>query len=246
MIAEALNKAVFGVIKRIRSRGALHALRWIRHHLYERYREWSLGVETASFDPDLPELEGNHHYEPLCYECLDGALMELEIDPDVDVFLDYGAGKGRAVVAAAARPFRRVIGVELDHKLLEVARKNLGRANNRLRCREIELVAANAIDYPVPDDVTVVFLFNPFWGAVMDAVQDQLRCSLERAPRPLTILYVYPTNRRDLFAPCRWLERTRYLPEMWEVLSLSVYRAHVSTRTPRRLVQVESSEAGVD
>ncbi len=50
-----------------------------------------------------------------------------------DTFLDYGSGKGRALLAAARFPFGRVIGVELNEGECEIARSNARIAVPRLR-----------------------------------------------------------------------------------------------------------------
>ena len=41
------------------------------------------------------------------------------------VFLDVGAGKGRAMLVASEYPFLRVEGVELNPKLADIARRNI-------------------------------------------------------------------------------------------------------------------------
>src|SRR5262249_59289520 len=83
-------------------------------------------------------------------------LGYLDVGPD-DVFVDLGSGKGRVLLMAAMHPFKRVIGVELSAKLNAIARTNVERASHRLRCKEVELVVADATEYELPDDVTVVF-----------------------------------------------------------------------------------------
>ena len=46
----------------------------------------------------------------LGYGALFSVIRSLPIDYPSSVFLDYGAGKGRAVCVAATQPFRRVVG----------------------------------------------------------------------------------------------------------------------------------------
>ncbi len=89
----------------------------------ETYRDWRLGIRTAGYiEADaLGHGQDASAYEPINYRCLDIVFRYLEPDSDNDVFLDYGCGKGRAVVTAATYPFRRVIGVELWSELSELA-----------------------------------------------------------------------------------------------------------------------------
>jgi hypothetical protein len=54
-------------------------------------------------------------------------------------------GGGRPVIAAAQRPFRRVIGIENNELCLELCRRHVAvsQKSGRLRC-EIEIVAQDA------------------------------------------------------------------------------------------------------
>ncbi len=118
---------------------------------------------------------------------------------DKDVFIDFGCGMGRIVYQAAARyPFARVIGVESSEVLHRNAQENLERTRAHLRSAEVELICADAMDYQVPDDVTVVYFGNPFTGPIFASVIEQLVASLERSPRRLRIIYFNPVEDRYL------------------------------------------------
>jgi SAM-dependent methyltransferase len=120
------------------------------------------------------------------------------------VFLDVGCGMGRAVLmAAAGYPFRRVIGVELSTQLVEIAQDNLDRCRARLRCKDVVVVNADAVNYEIPDDVTVVFLYNTVRGATFAAVIQNVLDSYDRSPRMLRILYANPTEEAILLSTGR-------------------------------------------
>ena len=79
-----------------------------------RWYEWYYGIHTDAVI-ELSEL-GIHNKEFRYYSATDyaefGHIMHaLAIDPREHVFLDYGAGMGRAMILAATYPFRRVLGV---------------------------------------------------------------------------------------------------------------------------------------
>jgi SAM-dependent methyltransferase len=113
------------------------------------------------------------------------------------VFVDLGCGKGRALLLASEYPFQRIVGVEFAAELVEVARKNLlSYRNARQVCRALEVVLGDATEYPLPDEPLVLFLQNPFGGIVMEGVVEQVRCSLEKHPRPLTVVYGNPYCER--------------------------------------------------
>ncbi len=139
------------------------------------------------------------HYVPAAWFQLRRILRPSDVGPD-DVFIDYGSGMGRVVYQAAAwYPFKRVIGVELTAALTEVAQRNIDRNADRLRCRDVELVTADALEYPVPDDVTVVYLNNPFFGDVFRKVMERLVESQTRRPRRLLVVYANPREESVLY-----------------------------------------------
>ncbi len=138
------------------------------------------------------------YYKPLPWWALSRILRPNEVGPN-DVFLDLGAGKGRAVFLAAARyPFKRVIGVELSEELSSVARANMAQARDQLLCHDVEIVTSDVRDYEIPDDVTVVFLYNPFRGQTFASVIQKLLESLDRRPRRVRVIYLNPTEREYL------------------------------------------------
>jgi len=178
---------------------------WLR--LAARYREWRLGIDTGgSIDAArLSGAPGAYGYQPIPFDVFDAALLHVPIDPNDDAFLDIGCGKGRAVVLAALRPFRRVIGVELSPELCCKCRDNVRRANRFIRARQIEILQVDALAYDIPSDVSVVHLFNPFDEAVLAQVLHRVHRSLVAAPRRLTIVLTLPRQRRDLPAETDWL-----------------------------------------
>jgi SAM-dependent methyltransferase len=155
------------------------------------------------------------------------------------VFIDFGCGKGRVVFQAAMYPFRRVIGVELVPDLADVARENIRRALPKLRCKHVEIVTADVVNYEVPDDVTFVYFFDPFHGEIFSAVVAKLLASLRRRPRELTIIYFDPAEEQTLLAAGAKLVKTtrglRPTREWSQENSVRVYklRAPVDPRRQR-------------
>src|SRR5437763_9033743 len=157
-------------------------------------------VPLATLGVDGPD---RVEYKPAPWLMLRRALPPRTVRPD-DVFVDLGCGMGRAVYQAARRyPFRRVIGVELAPRLHAIASANIARNRHRLRCRDVVLVCADVLDYPIPDDVTVVFLGNPFTGRLFAAVLDALLASVDRRPREVTVVYFNPVEHERVLATGR-------------------------------------------
>lgn len=167
-----------------------------------RHRVRTAGILTTE-DLDLPPHPEQCAYSPTPWRVLRRALPVDWVRPG-DVFIDFGSGMGRVVFQAAVHyPFRRVIGIELSRRLHEIAQANIERNRDRLRCQDVQLVHGDVLHYEVPDDVTVAFFFNPFWGETFATVIDHLLASVDRNPRPLRIVYVSPREHRRLLATGR-------------------------------------------
>ena len=116
-----------------------------------------------------------------------------ELSPGVsDVFVDFGSGKGKVLLAASRFPYRRTIGVEIDMDLAQGSITNVERARARLRARQIDSVTDSVLTWPFPDDVSTVFMFNPFIGQTFRAAVHRVFDSYDRNPRSLHIIYQFP------------------------------------------------------
>jgi hypothetical protein len=67
--------------------------------------------------------------------------------------------------------------------------ENIRRYRGHQRCRDVQSVNADAMDFEFPAQPTVVFLFNPFRPPVLVPVLRHLQASLERDPRDVLLLY---------------------------------------------------------
>ncbi|MEA2149158.1 MAG: hypothetical protein QOD69_988 [Solirubrobacteraceae bacterium] len=132
---------------------------------------------------------------------LGGRILPVRDVGAGDVFVDLGSGTGRVVHQAAARyPFRRVVGVEPSGRLHDIAVADLERNGVRLRCKDVELVNADALTYEIPDDVTVIHVGKPVSGPALSAVMDRLVASAQRNPRRLRLLTRVPVEEEQMLA----------------------------------------------
>ena len=142
------------------------------------------------------------------YLGIDRLMRKLE-PSQADALLDMGCGAGRAICVAAQYPFSRVIGIEIDERLCALAKQNARRLR-RYAVRP-EIVCADAAKFWVPDDITVVFLYNPFSGEVLKTALTRVLESFDRAPRPLQLAYANP-REHELITSMR---RFRTAEKIW-------------------------------
>jgi SAM-dependent methyltransferase len=122
-------------------------------------------------------------------------LRTVDIDHRHFTFVDFGSGKGRAVLLASELPFRKVVGVEFSPELDRVARENLANfRSDQRQCAEVELVCGDALEYPLPDGPCVLYFYNPFGKEVMAGVVERVVRSFGENPREIYVLYANPTQ----------------------------------------------------
>lgn len=188
----------------------------VRHFLNrisEVWHEWRLGIRTRGYGVYSPkdiDKQFCNNYEPIDYRTFHLVMKNIKIRPGKDVFLDYGSGMGRAIVSAATYPFRKIIGVELLSELIIIAEHNVRQARAKLKCKDIQLIKADARTYLPPEDITVFFLFNPFEGPILSCVLSNILISLLDSPRNIYLVYMPPAGTQHcILDDCKWLVRYR-------------------------------------
>jgi hypothetical protein len=161
--------------------------------LVNRLIERAHGVDTSGFvelEPLGLASPERTRYSPADWLSTSLALARLK-PTESDVFLDFGAGKGRVMVAAARLRFGKVIGVEISPDLADAARVNLERSRGR-RCGEVRIDVDDARTYAIPEGVTVAHFFAPFSGSIFAGALDNLIEASERDRTRLRLVYNYP------------------------------------------------------
>jgi hypothetical protein len=180
--------------------------------LFERWYDIETG-DRVYLDEIGLEAKGRVFYEAVPWLPLRRALAALDPGPS-DVFVDLGSGKGQGLIVAGQFPMKRVIGVELGDDLNEVARHNVGRARGKLRARDYEVTTTDVLEWPIPDDLSIVFMYCPFIGDAFSQAMDRIFESYDRNPRPLHILYAFPWEHNRLLATGR-VEVVDVRPAQW-------------------------------
>lgn len=109
------------------------------------------------------------------------------------VFLDVGAGKGRALLLASEYPFLRVEGIELNPDLASIAEANVALWQRDAQANPLSPLIvhhADASTHPLPQEPILAFLFHPFELPILRRFLNHVETSLARQPRPLDLIYV--------------------------------------------------------
>ncbi|MGY1735317.1 methyltransferase domain-containing protein [Geodermatophilus sp. SYSU D00684] len=140
-------------------------------------------------------------YQPTGLRPLREALAAVPVDRRRASVVDLGAGRGRAVLLAAEAGFGRVVGVELDERLVAEAADNLRRWRRRAprgAAREVSVVRGDAATAPLPAGPLVLTMFNPFGATTLDLVLRSLCAAREDDPEPAWVVYVHPVHEATL------------------------------------------------
>jgi hypothetical protein len=163
-------------------------------------------VDLRDLSIESSNLSFGAAYQPTHPKLIREILSGLPIDYPRCTMVDYGSGKGRVLLVAAAFPFRRVVGVEFSRELHDVAQENIRRLRPRPRCQRIESVNVDALAFSLPLEPLVIFMFNPFGPAVLAPLMEGIRSSLRAHPRDAWLIYVSPFHAHLISAPFNLVE----------------------------------------
>ena len=125
---------MLGLLDRLRGRS--YKDRLLNPH--DEFWDWRLGVRTFGYHPATGkpgDLNWKVHYTPTPYSDIFRLLRLVHLKRD-DVFVDLGAGMGRAVFAACWLGAAQSIGVEVVQGLCDRAKQNY--RQSRLIYRNVE------------------------------------------------------------------------------------------------------------
>lgn len=198
----------------------LDAIGWkatgLWNRLNDRLWERRLGIATMGRqDANQPDAGP---YSTFAYSSIMKVLDRLDIQPG-DVLVDIGCGKGRIVCCAALRRANRIIGVDIEQGLCEIARANAARLRAWQSTIEIANMSAADFDYR---DCTLFFLFNPFGAATLRQVLDAISQTLVAHPRPVRLAYVNPLHEQVLHESSTFEKYDQWLRSPWSGLKFDV------------------------
>ena len=193
-----LNFRMIQVLQSLRKRGLKDTILLI---FYELYFDLKYKTETRKFLElsDLNDVKSSkinsERYQPIPYYYIRKLFLKFDHELKDSYFLDYGCGKGRALLLAAEFGAKVLYGVEFSKKLCNICERNL---NKSREAQNYLIVNKDAVDYEIPERVNVIFFYNPFNKPILEKVIKKIRDSLEQNKRKITIIYGNPLYE-DMF-----------------------------------------------
>jgi len=174
-----------------------------------------------------------HDYRPTPRLVFDWALSAIDEDLGKLSFVDYGAGKGRALLLASQHPFTAVGGIEYAEELHDAATMNIAQfPRSQMKCRDVECVHDDAAEIGALDGPAVHYFFNPFSREVFAEVLHSLVASYRKHPRRLYLILIDPVaedlvEKSGIFMPLALPPSARARAQLLSPYKIAVYRSLV-------------------
>jgi len=182
-----------------------------------RFRVDTAGILKPTELQSDPRFQQSNWYAPTATTSFFRMLRQIKVDFSKFVFIDFGCGKGKALLLASQLPFKEIIGIELWSEMISVAEENLKSYTGNRKCKTFQLHYMDASEFPIPSDPGIFYFFDPFREEVMQKVLENIRQSLAAAPREIYIIYCEP-ERPDL------LDRSGFLTPIKQTARYSIYK----------------------
>lgn len=175
----------------------------LQHRLRE-YKDWRFdrkhnvntdgSIQLNALSIDNPNRQHGQRYEAVPADIFHHMLGHLpEIEHEDFTFVDFGSGKGRALLLASEYPFKQIVGIEFSSQLDKIAKGNIETYLSRTqKCKALTSVCMDAVDFPLPAGKLLVFMANPFNEPIMAKVLGNIQASAEAHPREIYIVYSNP------------------------------------------------------
>jgi SAM-dependent methyltransferase len=183
-------------------------------HNVETARE----VRLHELKIDSPNVEYGVFYAGTDPKSFRRIFEHLDVNYEDFVFIDLGSGKGRALLVAAERPFKKIIGVEFAAELNEIAQKNILKYKNPDQtCHQIESICQDAALFKLPEEPSVFYVFNAFHAEIVAKVTENIERSFNEKPREIYFIYANPVHNEIL-------QENRFFEEIYTDTWYSIYK----------------------
>ena len=166
----------------------------------------SMGHVDLRHDPTETDTERTHYYADSGGLEFDRIIAGFNITAD-DAIVDFGCGKGGVLISLSKFPFAKIVGVEIDPELVEIANRNL----RTLKISNAVVECCDAAAFGPLEKYNYFYFFDPFPCAVMMDVLKNIEQSIRAQPRKVTLIYLNPSCH-DLFEASAVFEKVQELP----------------------------------
>lgn len=165
--------------------------RWIRfykNHLKEKAHGLDFSMVKVT-DLHLSKTNKSSYYG-YCMtdeDVIKEIIGKIPVSRNKASFMDIGCGKGMCLKVAEEMGFAKVSGLELDHDIADIGRKNMSKLK-----LGAEIIEDNATEFTDYKDYDVFYLYNPFGRSIFQKVIERIVESIKQKPREVFVAYLLP------------------------------------------------------
>lgn len=167
---------------------SVRARRWakfLKNYAGEKFR--GLDFSMVYVGDIQRTIDDYHGYSMTDADDMKRMLRSVPIDPGTAAFLDVGCGKGMCMKCAVESGYRKVAGLDLDEKLLQIAQRNMKKLH-----MDVECIYANATEFEGYADYDVFYFYNPFGRSIFQQTIQKILDSQSQRDRDIWVLYYHP------------------------------------------------------
>ena len=191
-------------------------------------------LQVADLDVAAETRDHGVWYEPTPWFAVSTILRKCKLKRDLKhyVFVDFGSGKGRALVEAARFPFGAVTGVEFSSKLCAIAEANLRSVRFlRRRAAQASVRCLDASLFDLPPSPCILYFYNPFDAEIMRMIANRVEASYAANPRDIIAAF-YARNQDSTFRSLSFMTEVDHgrIAHTWSgrQREYSILRSHVA------------------
>nr|HEV7954837.1 class I SAM-dependent methyltransferase [Candidatus Acidoferrales bacterium] len=151
--------------------------------------------KTCLSDLDIPSSNWIYglDYSPVPAGQFHRIIAGLALNFEEYVFVDFGSGKGRALLLASEFPFKKIMGVEFSPQLHVIAQSNFKKYSSPTqRCNSLESINMDFTDFQLPLEPCVLYFLDPCRASIYARILENVRKSWKTLPRRIIIVYISP------------------------------------------------------
>jgi SAM-dependent methyltransferase len=189
------KKLILDTMVAIRNVGALNTSKLYisalidRLFYHERMYDINKSADPRDTIPNHPNVDHATIYIPTREGPFLKMLDALNLDKDNTVFIDFGCGKGRALMLAAKHGIKKIKGIEFCEQLSSIALSNLQLYSNKNRDIDYVVINDDMSLYNIDDSDNLFYFYNPCDEYVLNKVISNIINSFSRVAREGMIIY---------------------------------------------------------
>ena len=161
-----------------------------------KYHINTIGVDDLkSLKDEGIDISHATKYMPVNYYVLERLMKEIVKYSNNKTFLDIGCGKGRALVTAASFGFEQITGIDFSKEFCKDALATTNLYSQKNPSVHYTIINMDAFNYDIPNDITTLFIFNPFDDVIMSRVIANILISQQNYPRTIRVMYANPVHK---------------------------------------------------